>query len=82
MAFGKGGHGLKAGRKDTTKFAQQATYHVRDLSSLANNELAGAVERQQRLLFFRLDFDKSHRRATHGFADRLASTASDFPRFT
>ncbi|WP_259998167.1 hypothetical protein [Leisingera sp. M523] len=59
MAFGKGGHGLGTGWQDTFKLAQQAADHVRDMSSLADNEFAGAVDRQQRLLVFRLDLGKS-----------------------
>nr|WP_311200027.1 hypothetical protein [Leisingera sp. M527] len=59
MALGKGGHGLDTGWSDTPKFAQQAADHVRDMSSQADNEFAGAVDRQQRLLVFRLDLGKS-----------------------
>ncbi|ANB35838.1 hypothetical protein A6024_18055 [Rhodovulum sulfidophilum] len=71
VAFGKGEDGAHSGRQDVAEFAQDAADHVHDLGLLPDHKIAGAVDRQDRLLIFRLQFDEAHRGSAHRLANRL-----------
>lgn len=53
------------------ELAQQATDHVYHLRSLPDDEIARAVDREQRLLVLGLQLHEPHNRSPNGLADRL-----------
>lgn len=67
--FGKLQRVVDALRQDDTKFSQLRTQHINGLRPLPHDQVTRAMDRQYRLLFGRLHFNKPHCGAGHRFAN-------------
>ena len=79
--FGVFDRGSSFSWEDDTKFCEQAAKHIAQLCSLPDDRIAGAMQKQNRLLFFGLGRDKPHRRACHRFADSFSIIGVRFAAF-
>ena len=64
-------HAAEALRGNHTEFAQMSPQRIDELRALGDQEVAGPVQQQSRLLFEVLHRHKAHRRAGQGLADRF-----------
>ena len=64
---------------DDAEFRELASKRVRNSRPLVDEQLPGCIPGQRRLLLLALYANKPHVRPRRGFADRVASCASDFP---
>jgi len=79
---GEPGHSLDAGWQNVTELTKDTADHVHHLSTLADNEVACAMDSKHSLQIFRFDLDKSHRGSRDGLADRLCINSIGLPRLT